>query len=180
MKLYTKIIDDYVYIMPANKIVIIKDDMQIFNPTEEVLFSDGWELYIPPVNELTEEEILQQEKENRINDIIEYDSSDSVNIFYVNSIPIWLDKATRSGLMLRLQAESAMGITETSLWYNSIEFKLSVSAAIQILYALEVYASECYDNTQYHIANIAKIETLEDLKSYDYKEGYPNKLSFNF
>lgn len=180
MKLYTKIIDGYVYIMPANKIVVIKDDMQIFNPTEDILLSDGWKEYIAPENELTNEQILTQEKESKTNDVIEYDSSEDVNLFYVNNIPIWLDKATRSGLMLRLQAESAMGIIETSLWYNSIEFKLSVSAAIQILYELEVYASKCYDNTQYHIANIAKIKTIEDLKSYDYKEGYPDKLSFNF
>ena len=180
MKLYTKTIDGLSYTMPANRIVVIKDDMQIFNPTEDILLSDGWKEYIAPENELTDEQILTQEKESKISDVIEYDSSEEVNIFYVNNIPIWLDKATRSGLMLRLQAESAVGITETSLWYNSIEFKLSVSAAIQILYELEVYASKCYDNTQYHIANIAKIETLEDLKSYDYKEGYPDKLSFNF
>ena len=180
MKLYTKIIDGSSYIMPANRIVVIKDGMQIFNPTEEILLSDGWKEYIAPENELTDEQILTQEKESKTSDVIEYDSSEEVNLFYVNNIPIWLDKATRSGLMLRLQAESAMGITETSLWYNSIEFKLSVSAAMQILYELELYASKCYDNTQYHIANIAKIETLEDLKSYDYKEGYPDKLSFNF
>lgn len=180
MKLYTKTIDGLVYIMPSNRIVVIKDGMQIFNPTEDILLSDGWKEYIAPENELTDEQILTQEKESKTIDVIEYDSSEEVNLFYVNDIPIWLDKATRSGLMLRLQAESAMGITETSLWYNSIEFKLSVSAAIQILYALEVYASKCYDNTQYHIANIAKIETIEDLKSYDYKEGYPEKLSFNF
>ena len=89
-----------------------------------------------------------------------------------------MDKATRSGLMLRLQAESVMGITETSLWYNSIEFKLSVSEAIQMLYALEVYASKCYDNTQIHIANIKALEDLETLKNYDYKTGYPEKLRF--
>lgn len=180
MKLYTKIIDGLSHTMPANRIVVIKDGMQIFNPTEDILLSDGWKEYIAPENELTEAQILAQEKESITNDVIEYDSSEEVNIFYVNNIPIWLDKATRSGLMLRLQAESAVGITETSLWYNSIEFKLSVSDAIQILYALEVYASKCYDNTQYHIANIAKINTIEDLKSYDYTEGYPDKLSFNF
>ena len=41
MKLYTKTIDGQTYTMPANKIVVIKDGMQIFNPTEEILLSDG-------------------------------------------------------------------------------------------------------------------------------------------
>lgn len=178
MKLYTKISDGLTYIMPANKIVVIKDGMQTFNPTEDILLSDGWKEYIAPENELTDEQILTQEKESIINDIIEYDSSKEVNLFYVNNIPIWLDKATRSGLMLRLQAESVMEITETSLWYNSIEFKLSVSEAIQMLYALEVYASKCYDNTQMHIANVKTLEDIETLKNYDYRTGYPDKLRF--
>jgi hypothetical protein len=115
MKLYTKIIDGYVYVMPVNKIVIIKDDMQIFNPTEDLLLADGWKAYVAPENELTEEQILIQEKESKVNDIVEYDSSDVVNIFYVNGIPMWLDKATRAGLMLRLQSELAIGLENTSL-----------------------------------------------------------------
>lgn len=109
MKLYTKIIDGLTHIMPANRIVVIKDDMQIFNPTEDILLSDGWKEYIAPENELTDEQILSQEKEIKINDITEYDASDNVNIFYVNDIPMWLDKATRVGLMLRFNAEIESG-----------------------------------------------------------------------
>ena len=179
MKLYTKIIDGYVYIMPANKIVIIKDDMQIFNPTEEILFSDGWELYIPPVNELTEEEILQQEKENRINDIIEYDSSDSVNIFYVNDNPMWLDKATRAGLVGRLTAELKIGKNMTTLWYDTIKFELPTETAMDLLCILEIYASECYDMTQQHIANVKSFTDLDSLKAYDFTGGYPDVPKFN-
>lgn len=180
MKLYTKIIDGYVYVMPANKIVIIKDDMQIFNPTEDLLLADGWKAYAAPENELTEEQILIQEKESKVNDIVEYDSSDAVNIFYVNGIPMWLDKATRAGLMLRLQAESALGFEETNLWYDDFEFRLPISNAMQLLFALEVYASKCYDMTHWHIANINNIDNLQSLKAYDYKTGYPETLHFNF
>jgi hypothetical protein len=49
---------------------------------------------------------------------------------------------------------------------------------MQMLYALEVYASECYDNTQLHLSNIDKLETLEEIAEYDYKVGYPKKLQF--
>lgn len=180
MKLYTKIIDGHIHIKPANKIVVIKDNMQVFNPTEDILFDDGWKVYTVSSNELTDEQILAQEKEIKINDIIEYDSSDAVNIFYVNDIPMWLDKATRAGLMLRFQAELAIGLTETSLWYNSIEFKLPLSMAMQVLYVIEVYASKCYDQTQCHIAEVMKLGSLEELKQYDYKIGYPEVLHFNF
>ena len=43
MKLYEKIIDGKQHCKPANKIVIIKDGMQTFNPTEEMLLEDGWQ-----------------------------------------------------------------------------------------------------------------------------------------
>ena len=40
MKLYEKIINGQQRCKPASKIIIIKDDMQIFNPTEEMLLED--------------------------------------------------------------------------------------------------------------------------------------------
>ena len=43
---------------------------------------------------------------------------------------------------------------------------------------IEKYASECYDNTQMHIANVKAIEDMEELKNYDYRTGYPEKLRF--
>ena len=43
MKLYEKIIDGKQHCKPANKIIIIKDGMQTFNPTEEMLLEDDWQ-----------------------------------------------------------------------------------------------------------------------------------------
>ena len=43
---------------------------------------------------------------------------------------------------------------------------------------IEKYASKCYDNTQMHIANVKAIENMEELKNYDYRTGYPEKLRF--
>ena len=47
-----------------------------FDPSVE-----DWEEYIPPVVEYTEEELLEEAKKNKIEEILMYDSSDSVNIF---------------------------------------------------------------------------------------------------
>jgi hypothetical protein len=44
---------------------------------------------------------------------------------------------------------------------------------MEMLKAIEVYASKCYNVTQEHLHNIA---TLEDTSDYDYRIGYPNKL----
>ena len=57
-------------------------------------------------------------------------------------------------------------------------FTLSLNEAFTMLYALEVYASQCYDNTQRHIANINRMESVEEIKEYDYCTDYPQPLMF--
>ena len=151
-------------------------ESQVFNPTHEMLINDGWELYTIP--EPTEEEIFDKTKREKINEISHYDSSDEINIFYIQGLPVWLDKATRAGLKLRFEAELAMKEENTTLWYGNQSFTLQLNMAIQTLYAIEVYASKCYDNTQKHLANIEKLETLEEIMEYDYKVGYPEKIKF--
>ena len=178
MKLYEKIINGKQHCKPANKIVIVKDGMQTFNPTEEMLLEDGWVEHILVQYEPTEEEIFNREKEYKIGDILNYDSSREVNGFYINDQELWLDKATRVGLKLRFDAEIANGQTNTTLWYEGTPFKLELVNALQMLNDIELYASACYDNTQTHIANINKIKDLETLKNYDYRTGYPEKLRF--
>ena len=152
-------------------------EMQTFNPTDEMLFADGWELYVEP--EPTEEELFNESKKFKMDEVIRYDSSREVNEFYIQGMPIWLDKATRSGLMLRFNSELALKKENTTLWYEGYSFTLPLNSAMQMLYALEVYASECYDNTQLHLANIEKMDNIDDIKNYDITTGYPNKLTFN-
>jgi hypothetical protein len=49
-----------------------------------------------------------------------------------------------------------------------------------MLNAIEVYASKCYDQTQYHLSEVNKLTSIEEIRNYDYKVGYPEKLQFNF
>lgn len=88
---------------------------QIINPREEMLFEDGWKVHEPVPYEPTAEEILNREKEYKIEEILRYDSSPEVNIFYIDGQELWLDKATRVGLKLRFDAEIASGHTNTTL-----------------------------------------------------------------
>ena len=178
MKLYEKIIDGKQHCKPANKIVIVKDGMQTFNPTEEMLLEDGWVEHIPVQYEPTEEEILNREKKYKIDEILRYDSSKEINGFYIDDKELWLDKATRVGLKLRFDAEIANGQTNTTVWYEGTAFNLELVNALQMLNDIELYASVCYDKTQSHIASVNAIEDIETLKKYDYRTGYPEKLRF--
>lgn len=178
MKLYTKRIDGKTIIKRASQIIIIKDDLQTINPSEDAILADGWEEYANPVVEYTEAQLLAQAKENKVQEITNHDSSSEVNVFRLNGMDMWLDKATRTGLMLRLQAEAAMGKTATTLWYEGMEVALPTDSAMGLLYALEVYASECYDNTQRHLSEVSKLTDRESVEEYDYRQGYPEILDF--
>lgn len=158
-----------------NQIIIVQDEFQYINPSEEMILQNGWKEYIV---EYTDEDLLNDEKQYKIQEILDYDTSPFVNCFYMSGVEIWLDKETRTGLKLRFEAETNMGMNETSLWYNNMRFTLPTSSAVQMLYLLEIYASQCYDNTQYHIAQISSLTNIEDVKNYDYTTGYPEKLNF--
>ena len=45
MKKYKKIIDGRTVIKPRNKIVVVKEGLQVINPKEATLLADGWEVY---------------------------------------------------------------------------------------------------------------------------------------
>lgn len=107
-----------------------------------------------------------------------YDASPAVNEFTYQGTVMWLDKDTRAGLMLRLNAEQAAGHETTTLWYGTTAFTLSVADAMQMLGALELYASASFDCTEQHKANVAALTTVKKVESYDYTKGYPPKLVF--
>ena len=175
MKRYIKTIDGKTIIKRADEIVVKGNGSQTFNPTEAMILADGWEIYVAPVYEPTLEDI----KARKVEEILAYDSSEAVNEFSMGGLPIWLDKATRAGLLLRFEAEAKAGRTSTTLWYNGLPFTLPLTYAQEILIALELYASACYDNTQSHIAEVQKLDSKEAVESYDYTTGYPKKLAFN-
>lgn len=166
----------------ASEIVITKDGMTTTNPTEEMILADGWVEYTEPEPtpepEPTEEEKLAIAKRDKKRNISYYDKSSAVNQFYIADTPMWLDKETRTGLKLRFEAEIAMGKTDTTLWAEGVQYPLSLETAIQMIYALEVYASMCYDQTQAHLAAIDAMTTVEEVENYDHTAGYPEMLRF--
>ena len=187
---YKKIIDGKTVIKARNEIML-KSRTEVDGkvrtrlvvcPSEELLLADGWEVYTQ--SEPTAEELLQRAKTRKKNEIKAFDKSSEVNEFFVSGVSLWLSKEDRTGLKLRFESELALGKTTTTLWSNGTQFPLPLvdengnpGIAFQMLYALELYASACYDNTQSHLAAIDKLEVIEEIEQYDYKVGYPEKLN---
>lgn len=108
--------------------------------------------------------------------ITAYDSSSAVNAFLLNGIQVWLDKATRVGLMNSTAIAKNMGQEKTSLWMGSYQLEVDCDKAIQLLSALEMYALECFNVTAAHKKAVSELDNIEAVLTYDYKSGYPEKL----
>ena len=127
----------------------------------------------------TEESILDWMRENKMKEITKYDSSDYVNVFYFGGVRMWLDKATRAGLITRFTSAQSVGEETTTLWYGNMSFTMPISTAFSVLYAIENYASKCYDVTAAHKKAVSELTTIEEVEAYDYKAGYPKMLEMN-
>ena len=121
---------------------------------------------------------LDVTKEEAIEQITEYDQSEDVNSFTLQSKTMWLPKETRVGLVNSVTIEKNAGKETTVLWFGGERYELPVDTALQMLSALELYALECYNVTAAHKAAVNALESVEDVVAYDYTQGYPEKLNF--
>lgn len=108
--------------------------------------------------------------------IEKYDASSSVNSFLLNGMQVWLDKATRVGLMNSTTIAKSMGQQKTTLWLGSYQLEVDCDKAIQLLSALEMYALECFNVTAAHKKAVSELDNIEGVLTYDYRAGYPEKL----
>ena len=81
-------------------------------------------------------------------------------------------------LMNSISIERESGRSETTIWLNDAKLVLSIEKAIDMLQQIELYALACYHTTQGHIKAINQLETKEEIEAYNFKTGYPGKLSF--
>lgn len=154
---------------------ITMDGCVVNNPTEEQLVKAGYSEYVEP--EPSDEERLAQARQRKLAEIDAYDTSTSVNGFELNGQTVWLDKATRVGLMNSTTIAKAMGNETTVLWLGDMRIEVGCDKAIQLLSALEMYALECFNVTAAHKKAVSALGSVEDVEAFDVTEGYPVRLS---
>lgn len=120
--------------------------------------------------------VLQAARASMLAEITAYDSSSAVNAFELNGMQVWLDKATRVGLMNSTTIAKNMGQEKTTLWLGSYQLEVDCDKVIQLLSALEMYALECFNVTAAHKKAVGELDNIEAVLTYDYKSGYPEKL----
>ena len=154
-----------------------------YKPSMDLVLNDilasGEQASMEEIREISEglgAEPLGYMKKAMLAYIEKYDASSSVNSFLLNGMDVWLDKVTRMGLMNSTTIAKAAGLDETTLWLGDIELVVDCDKAIQLLSALEIYAMECFNVTSSHKAAVNKLDNIDAVLTYDYREGYPEKL----
>lgn len=146
------------------------------------ILSSGEQASMKEIKEISEglgTEPLKYMKKAMLYYIDMYDLSSAVNSFVLNGMKVWLDKATRVGLMNSTTIAKASGQETTTLWLSGLKFVMDCDKAIQLLSALEMYALGCFNVTASHKATVEKLKTIEEVETYNYKTGYPKILEIS-
>lgn len=151
--------------------LITDDGKQIFNPTELQLFANGWKEWIP-------QRTLEEAKSSMIANITDYDVSSSVNSFILNGKEMWFNRDTRTSIINSVTILQQIGKETMNLWYDGTKYIIPCDTLIQMLQAIEWYAILCYNVTEEHKAEVKNLTTVDEVDSYVYTTGYPEKLSF--
>lgn len=113
---------------------------------------------------------------SKVAEIEAYDTSSKVNGFMLNGMTVWLDKATRVGLMNSTTIAKAAGQETTTLWLGEVKLEVECDKAIQLLSALEMYALECFNVTAAHKKAVSELKTIKEVEAFDVTADYPKQL----
>lgn len=130
------------------------------------------------ISDLENKKILEEVKQQKIQEITNYDTSKNVNEFFVDGLSLWIPRETRVSLQNSTEILIKNGVETVTLWQDTMKFVLPCNILLQMLDAIEIYALGCFNVTAEHKANVAKLENRDDVENYDFTIGYPEKLKF--
>lgn len=122
---------------------------------------------------------LARAKREALRQIEAYDTSSAVNGFMLNGVEVWLDFELRDRVYQGNERLQRIGRTDTTLWLGKQCYNLSIEQAQNIISHIEAYAKDCYNVTAAHKKAVAELTSVEEVLTYDYTKGYPEKLSMN-
>ena len=162
-----------------NKWVLLSADQVIFhNEHPEASVKEVWDMDIP-VHVRT----LEDAKNEMIENIDAYDSSDAVNGFDIITdnkfVTAWITPEQRANYKNSLDSAELLGIEEVHPVFNGVALTITVQNAKLALAQVQIYADRCYGVTETHKAEVLSLDTIEAVDAYDYMSGYPERLTFN-
>lgn len=146
------------------------DGKRVYNPTDEMLMRAGY-VYMEDV-----EEELQRAKDVKIAEIATYSDSDAVNSLTFNGMKTWLTPDVRANYLVSLDAAELLGETDITFVVEGVQASLPIKQVRLLLAKIQRYADACFIVTERHKIAVRALQTVEEVESYDYTKGYPEKL----
>lgn len=143
----------------------------VSNPTEEQLIKAGYVQEDEPVM------TVEGAKAAKIAEIAEYSDSDAVNSLTFNGIKTWLTPDVRANYLVSLDAAELLGETDITFVVEGVQASLPIKQVRLLLAKIQRYADACFIVTEGHKRAVRALQTVEEVESYDYTTGYPEKLA---
>lgn len=157
------------------KWVLLNEEQSNFHQTFPLAsVEEVWNTRLIPPHVRT----LEDAKREKIQEIEDYDNSNAVNGFSINGHDMWLTVEERQQIATQINANESVGRENMTRWFHGIEFTFPLNTWKQMLVALEVYAGDAINVTEQHKAAVNNLEIIEEVDSYNYQTGYPEKLIF--
>lgn len=119
---------------------------------------------------------IDMAKAAKIAEIAAYSDSDAVNSLTFNGIKTWLTRTVRDGYDTSITAAKNLGEPTVTFMVGDNEMQLPVEQARRVLDLVQRYADACFIVTERHKIAVRALQTVEEVESYDYTRGYPEKL----
>ena len=123
-------------------------------------------------------EYLASVKTAKKSEIEDYAKSGAVKVFAINGVSGWLDSEARVSIRRAVADKAAQGRESVTVYLSEVGFTMTPAKAEEILAAVEVYASDCFDVTENHKAAVDALDNVDAVEAYDYANGYPQPLQF--
>lgn len=163
--------------------VLLSDEQVAFHeehPSASV--KEVWDMELTPVPPRT----LEDAKKEMIDNIDRYDSSNSVNAFIVSdsehgvSFEGWFTPEERSNYRSSIDAAKLLGVSALTFFIGDVQMEVTPTQAEYMLAQIQLYADQCFVVTKQHKIAVEELETIEEVDEYQYREGYPSKIVFQY
>lgn len=119
---------------------------------------------------------LDEEIAMKVIEIRNYDSSPYVNNFICDGVGAWIDINERTGWMCSLISAKNRGDQNVTFPLMGNSYTVPVEQAFSLLDSINGYADQCTNVTEGHIAAVRSLTSVEEVRAYDHKAGYPEYL----
>lgn len=120
---------------------------------------------------------IDMAKAAKIAQIAAYSDSDAVNSLTFNGLKTWLTPNVRANYLVSLDAAELLGETDITFVVEGVQASLPIKQVRLLLAKIQRYADACYLVTERHKIAVRALQTVEEVESYDYTVGYPEKLA---